>query len=207
VTVGSSVLMTAALSGATVRQLRHWRDTQLLKPEYRTGTRVFYSYRDIVALRTFVYLRETHSLQKIRKAVSGLRSLGRPDHLSRYRLVSDGSTIVLVDDAEDVDLVGLPGQTLARFDDVARPFDTCEGVHIRDLAQPTTHISVDPEVQGGHPVITGTRVPFEAVASLVDDGVAAEDIRLFYPSVTSAAAQSAVEFARYVSGFDTAAAA
>ena len=200
-------MMTAALTGATIRQLRHWRNTRLLEPEYSTGTRVFYSYRDIVALRTFVYLRETHSLQKIRKAITGLRSLGQPGHLSRYRLVSQGSTIVLTEDAEDVDLLNKPGQTLARFDDIARPFDTRDGVRIRDLAQPTAHISIDPETQGGHPVIAGTRVPFEAVASLVADGVPAEDIKLFYPTVTTAAARSAVEFADYVSGFDQVAAA
>ena len=199
--------MTAALSGATVRQLRHWRDTQLLTPEYRTGTRVFYSYRDIIALRTFVYLRETLPLQRIRKAVGNLRSLGEPEHLSRYRLVSQGATIMLLDDAEDIDLVNKPGQTVARFDEITRAFETQEGLQIRDLARPTAYVTVDPETLGGHPVITGTRVPFEAVASLVADGVAPEDVRLFYPSVTTAAARSAVEFADYVSGFATAAAA
>ena len=38
-----SALMTAALSGATMGQLRHWRSTQLIEPEYRTPNRVFYS--------------------------------------------------------------------------------------------------------------------------------------------------------------------
>jgi uncharacterized protein (DUF433 family)/DNA-binding transcriptional MerR regulator len=200
--------MTAALSGATMSQLRHWRSTQLIEPEYRTPTRVFYSYRDIVALRTFVYLRESQSLQKIRKAVSGLRSLKKLGHLSQYRLVSQGDTIFLVDDTEDVDLIRHPGQTtLIRLDDVVRPFDTTDGVHVRDLARPAKHVSVDPAVQGGHPVIAGTRVPFEAVATLVADGVPAEDIRLFYPTVTADAARSALDFAEYVRRFETVAAA
>jgi hypothetical protein len=78
--------------------------------------------------------RETLSLQRIRKAVGNMRSLGEPEHLSRYRLVSQGGTIVLLDDAEDIDLVSQPGQTLARFEDIARPFETQEGQQVRDLA-------------------------------------------------------------------------
>jgi uncharacterized protein (DUF433 family)/DNA-binding transcriptional MerR regulator len=206
--VAYSALMTAALSGATVSQLRHWRSTQLIEPEYRTPTRIFYSYRDIVALRTFVYLRETKSLQKIRKAVSGLRSFKKLGHLSQYRLVSQGDTIFLVDETEDVDLVRHPGQTtLIRLDDVARPFDTIGGVHVRDLTRPAEHVTVDPTIQGGHPVIAGTRVPFEAVATLMADGVSAKDVKLFYPTVTADAARSALDFAEYVREFETAAAA
>jgi uncharacterized protein (DUF433 family) len=199
--------MTAALSGATMGQLRHWRSTQLIEPEYRTPNRVFYSYRDIVALRTFVYLREKLSLQKIRKAVSGLRSLKKLGHLSQYRLVSHGNTIALVDETEDVDLVKRPGQTLIRFDEVVRPFDTTDGMHVRDLTRPAEYVSIDPAVQGGHPVIAGTRVPFEAVATLMADGVPAEDVMLFYPTVTADAARSALDFAEYVRRFETAAAA
>jgi uncharacterized protein (DUF433 family) len=206
--VAYSALMTAALSGATTGQLRHWRSTHLIEPEYRTPNRVFYSYRDIVALRTFVYLRETQSLQKIRKAVSGLRSLKKLGHLSQYRLVSYGDTIALVDEAEDVDLIKHPGQTtLIRFDEVVRAFDTPDGVHVRDLAQPAEHVSVDLAVRGGHPVIAGTRVPFESVATLMADGVPAEDVKLFYPTVTADAARSALDFAEYVRRFETAAAA
>jgi uncharacterized protein (DUF433 family)/DNA-binding transcriptional MerR regulator len=206
--VAYSALITAALSGATMGQLRHWRSTQLIEPEYRTRNRVFYSYRDIVAVRTFVYLRETQSLQKIRKAVSGLRSLKKLGHLSQYRLVSHGDTIILVDETEDVDLVKRLGQTpLIRFDQVVRPFDTPDGVHVRDLVRPAEYVRVDPAVQGGHPVIAGTRVPFEAVATLMADGVPAEDVKLFYPTVTADAARSALDFAEYVRRFETAAAA
>jgi uncharacterized protein (DUF433 family) len=200
--------MTAALSGATMAQLRHWRATHLVEPEYRTATRVFYSFRDIIALRTFVYLRETQSLQKIRKAVGALRSLKKLGHLSQYRLVSDGNTIVLVDESEDVDLVKSPGQTLLiRLDEVVRPFDTNDGVRIRDLERPAEHVRVDPSVQGGQPVIAGTRVPFEAVAALMADGIRAEEVKLFYPRVTADAARSAADFAEYVRRFDAAAAA
>lgn len=63
--------MAAALSGATINQLRHWRNAQtksgpLLMPEVSISPRVFYSFRDLLALRTFVRLRQNASLQKIR---------------------------------------------------------------------------------------------------------------------------------------------
>lgn len=200
-----SPLMAAALSGATVRQLRHWRRTSLIEAEYQTSTRVFYSYRDIVALRTFVYLRESLSLQKIRRAVEKLRDLGESEHLSQYRLEAHGNSVFLVKDDADVDLVA--GQTLLiRLSDVARPFETQHGQHVRDLEQPTEYVTVNPQIRGGHPVISGTRVPFDAVSSLVQDGVPADQIKLFYPAVTTEAARSAVEFSEYVSRFEALAA-
>ncbi len=48
---------------------------RLLVPELRqAGRPLLYSFRDVIALRTFVYLRGEHSLQKVRKAVSTLRT-------------------------------------------------------------------------------------------------------------------------------------
>jgi DNA-binding transcriptional MerR regulator len=84
--------MAAALSGATVYQLRHWRHARtgpLLAPEISSSPRVFYSFRDLLALRTFVHLRQNASLQKIRLAITNLRDLGELDHLAAYQLVSD----------------------------------------------------------------------------------------------------------------------
>jgi hypothetical protein len=43
-----------------------------------------------------------------------------------------------------------------------------DGVHARDLARPAEHVTVDPAVQGGHPVNRrDPPVPFEAVATLI----------------------------------------
>ncbi len=57
--------MAAALSGATISQLRHWRSVRtgpLLAPEIATAPRAVYSFQDVLALRTFVRLRENTSL-------------------------------------------------------------------------------------------------------------------------------------------------
>lgn len=90
--------LAAALSGATIRQLAYWRKPgpdglPILAPEYSAIRLIDYSFRDVIALRTCVRLRQEASLQKIRRALATLRvDLGLHDHLSSYRLVADGST-------------------------------------------------------------------------------------------------------------------
>jgi hypothetical protein len=102
--------MAAALSGATLRQLSHWRRSSSSSgavriPEVSSARPILYSFRDVVALRTCVFLRKDSSLQRIRRAIGNLRSLGELDHLSEYKLVSDNESLVLVNDDLAVDLV------------------------------------------------------------------------------------------------------
>jgi uncharacterized protein (DUF433 family) len=54
------------------------------------------------------------------------------------------------------------------------------------------------------PVISGTRVPYDAVASLMRDGVPANRIAEYYPAVTAEAAGDALDFARYVDSYNPA---
>lgn len=193
----------ATLSGASLRQLQYWRaggPDALFAPELgKSSGRVLYSFRDVVALRSFVYLRETASLQRIRKAVGTLRELGNTEHLSQYRLVGTGKSIVLVPPGEEVaiDLVERPGaqRFAVVLADVFGPFENQRGDKVVDLFHPRKHLLVDPEVRGGYPVIDGTRVQFDLVASLVHDGVDPSDIRDFYPSVSAKGAADAADFA------------
>lgn len=203
-------VLAAALSGASTRQLSYWRSARtpepLLAPEhYAPRTRVSYSYRDVLALRTFVYLRSQDvSLQRIRKAVASLRMLGEDAHLAAYRLVAMGHDVVWRRSSDDgVDLTHSPGQrVLPHLIDVFAPFENQRQQTVVDLRRPRPRISVDPDVRGGFPVISGTRVPYDLVASLVDDGLDASAIAEIYPSVPVDAAQDAVDFSRYVDGFD-----
>lgn len=202
--------MAAALSGATVSQLRHWRSSRtgaLSAPEIAAAPVAFYSFRDLLALRTFVRLREYASLQKIRAAAGTLHALGEVQHLASYRLVADrAGNIQLVTEKEAVDLVRQPGQRqiLVIMGEVIEPFGVRPGVVVPHLLQPREHLAVDPETQGGIPVITGTRVPYDAVAGLMRDNVAADKIADYYPGVSAPAARDALDFARYVDSYDPA---
>jgi uncharacterized protein (DUF433 family) len=86
--------------------------------------------------------------------------------------------------------------------DIFAPFVNMQSQDVVDLRRPRPGISVDPEVRGGFPVVEGTRVPYDLVASLLDDGMDPATIPEVYPSVSVDAARGAVEFARYVDGFD-----
>ncbi|MER7213236.1 DUF433 domain-containing protein [Streptosporangium sp. NPDC000239] len=199
-------VLAAALSGASMGQLRHWRkNPPVFEPEHRTPTnRVLYSYRDVVALRTIVYLRQNDatSLQGIRKSIRNLRQLGMVDHLSEYKLVRVGDTIVLVEDEEAIDLLKRPGNSvLAELVDVFGEFEGRVG-QVLPFQRPVAGVLVDPEVRGGFPVVEGTRVGYDQVAGLMADSVPAEKISQFFPSVTTEAARAAQQFAAYVEKFE-----
>lgn len=203
-------VVAAALSGASTGQLAYWRSARAPEPllapaHHEPRSRASYSYRDVVALRTFVYLRSRDvPLQRIRKAVASLRQLGHDEHLSEYSLVAMGHDIVLRISADEaIDLTGSPGQgLLAQMVDIFGPFVNMQAEDVVDLRRPKPGISVDPEVRGGFPVVEGTRVPYDLVSSLLDDGLVIAAISDLYPSVSVDAARGAADFARYVDGFD-----
>ncbi len=205
-------VVAAALSGASLGQLSYWRSSRsveapLLAPAFHVPrARVAYSYRDVVALRTFVYLRSQGvSLQRVRRAVRSLRELGELDHLSTYRLVAVGRDVVWqVSDELALELTRQPGQlVIAAMVDIIAEFRGPEPAARKVVAlhDPAPGLEIDPDVRGGYPVIKGTRVPYDVVASLLDDGVAAEDVSHYYPSVSASAALGAAAFARYVDAY------
>lgn len=200
--------LTATLSGATVRQLAYWRKSSqgrpaLFEPEFSRSPRVLYSYRDIVALRMLVQLREELSLQRVRKAVRWLE-LHFPDtHLSAHRIktVPGTSTAVwFTPDGDYVDVVQKPGQMGFRLvlQDLLGEFTTSKGRRVPDLGEPTPGVLIDPEVRAGFPVIEGTRIPFTLVAGLRGDGLSDTEISDLYPKVTPREIAGAVELAHWV---------
>ncbi|GAA5080602.1 uncharacterized protein (DUF433 family)/DNA-binding transcriptional MerR regulator [Thermocatellispora tengchongensis] len=199
--------LAAALSGATLRQLAHWRKATergaVLVPEISATRPVLYSFRDLIALRTCVKLRNDASLQKIRRALDTLRDdLREREHLSAYRLAANGSTIYLIEPDQATDLVHRRGNlVIHELVDVLRPFYR-DGRHIPDLLRPREHVTIDPGVRGGMPVIEGTRVPYDEVAALLRDGVPPERIGDYYPSVSAMAALDAADFADYVDSYE-----
>src|SRR3954463_4978428 len=97
------VPLAVALSGANVDQLAYWRRATpshgpLLVPSAKRSGRYLYSWADVVALRSIVYLRHVKSLPRIRRAVQTLRALepGEWGHLASYKLAATGTSIVVV---------------------------------------------------------------------------------------------------------------
>jgi len=199
-----STKMAAALSGATMSQLRGWRQNRghgpFLVPELQGRPTALYSFRDVLALRAFAQLRQEFSLQAIRRAVGTLRRLGEVDHLVAFSFVADEGSIMLCrDDEYPTDLLKRPGQrVIATVAGILRPFAPRPGVVVPHMLHPYKHVAVDPDTQGGHPVIAGTRVPYDAVVELLQDGVPPGEIAEYYPSVGEQAASDAESFSLYV---------
>lgn len=192
------VPVVSVLTGASMGQLYSWRRTDLLRPEESDSRPLLYSFRDLLALRTVVKLREETSLQKIRKAFRTMESLDFTEHPSRYELVGLNDTIVLRDTSETaIDLVRDPGQHIANLGDLMKPFTTSSGEAVVDFLHPREHLQVRERRLDGWPTITGTRIRFDTIAHLIDDGsISARQVHSYYPGVTAAAARDALDFLR-----------
>lgn len=196
-----SIELAATLSGASIAQLRRWRATNLLRPEIHDSRPAVYSFRDVVALRSFVRLRDLVPLQRVRKAIGNLPNVeDLTDHPGSYRFGTDGQTVAVLTDDGPIDLVKKPGQSVVvSLAEIFQPFTTARGRSVPDFLRPREHLSVDPRRAGGLPTISGTRLPYENVAALVRTGqVPYDQVDRFYPGVTPDAVKDAVEFDRSV---------
>jgi uncharacterized protein (DUF433 family) len=99
-----------------------------------------------------------------------------------------------------LDLERQPGTVLNEvlMRDVLASFVTRDGRDVPDLEKPRRLLTVNPRVLAGYPVIAGTRVPFDVVAGLADDGVPTAEIVEMYPSVDPESVADASDFAEQV---------
>lgn len=185
--------LTATLTGATPGQLQYWRSGGVLAPEGGTQPRALYSFRDLVALRSFARIRSKVSLQKIRTALDALQQMDLTDHPSRYELVTDGRTVLLVRGDQITDLVHRKYHAMIALDDVFKPFRNAAGHKVVSFTNPRRHLEVREARVGGWPTIRGTRVRFDIVADLMVD-VEAKDVHRYFPGVSAAAARDAWDF-------------
>jgi uncharacterized protein (DUF433 family) len=189
--------LTSVLTGATVRQLRHWNQTGLLVPEIAATPRLYYSFRDVVALRTVVRLRAEASLQKVRRAFATMPTLDFTEHPSRYRFGTDGATIVIADEAgNSVDLYANPGQyEFVSLADIYEPFQNKRGRTVVNFLHPRERLEVRAGRMGGWPTIIDTRIPYDTIAELVSgDDVSFDQVSYYYPGVDADAARDAFDF-------------
>jgi uncharacterized protein (DUF433 family)/DNA-binding transcriptional MerR regulator len=199
---------TVLLSGVTTAQLSYWRKRHgeqppVLEPSVRHGRRIYYSFEDVIALRSFAHLRAAVSLPKVRQAVRYLLNQYPETHLSEHKLLSAKhlrTVVHLTADGEYVDLVERPGQEGIHvvMQEIYEPFKLSNGRKVPALTNPTAGIAIDPEVRNGQPCIDGTRVPYVVIAGLTQDGLDAQRIAALYPGVTSTGVNGAMAFAKQV---------
>jgi uncharacterized protein (DUF433 family)/DNA-binding transcriptional MerR regulator len=195
------VPLTATMTGVTKSQLAHWRrEPAILAPEHGTKPRALYSFRDLVALRTFARLRSEVSLQKVRKALATLDMLELTEHPSKYSLIAHGDSIAWVDKDAAIDLVVAPTTAvMVEMVDVFSHFVGRGDVEVVDFKHPKPGLEVSFGRLGGWPTIKGTRVPYDAVVDLVADGdIGYDEVCDYFPAVTPDDVADAVAFALLV---------
>jgi len=97
-------------------RLRYWTQTGFVGPTVRKGGRFYYTFCDLLAVKTAKDLTEAGmSLQKVRKNVEALRKAlpGDTHPASRLRVCCDGETIVAL--VDDVAFQPVGGQLMMAF--------------------------------------------------------------------------------------------
>lgn len=190
--------LTSKMSGATLHQLSYWRAQKILVPEIESSKSPFlYSFRDIIALRTFAWIRGDHSLQLIRRMFDTMGELEMVEHPSSYKIAKLGSSLgVLREDGVIIDVAKEPGQeVLGTLEDVFAEFEDRKGRKVENLLHPREGVEVNPDRLGGWPTIAGTRIPFDTIADLIADGsIPPEKIANLYPGVSASAARDALSY-------------
>ncbi|MHB1937980.1 MAG: helix-turn-helix domain-containing protein [Acidobacteriaceae bacterium] len=113
---GFSTNRAARLTGVNPKTLHYWDHTGLLTPgvqvAHGTGSRRFYSFRDLVAMRVVHELREQGvSLQGLREVVRFIREMdGVEQPLAERYVVSDGRDVFTCKGGTAISALRQPGQ-------------------------------------------------------------------------------------------------
>lgn len=96
-----SVKDVSKIFGQSESRLRYWIQSGFLWPSVRRGGQYFYTFEDLITIRTAIELLESGlSVQKVRKALTELRK-ELPEGVqpsARLRICSDGTSIVVIKD-------------------------------------------------------------------------------------------------------------
>lgn len=129
--IGFTSAQVRSLTGLSTRQINYFDQTGLLQPSLQPakgkGSFRYYSFRDLIALKTIAVLREKGgvSLQAIRKAVQYIQTI-EGKMLSEVVLAVMGDDIVKIERRDPdqmaslvTSLVKQPGQLIYLFIDIA----------------------------------------------------------------------------------------
>lgn len=129
--IGFTTAQVKLLTGLSTRQINYFDQTGLLQPSLQPakgkGSLRYFSFRDLIALKTIALLRDKGgvSLQAIRKAVDYIQTIEGKE-LSEVVLAVTGDDIVKIEKQNAEQMVNLvtslvkrPGQLIYLFIDVA----------------------------------------------------------------------------------------
>ena len=171
----------AFLAGTTSSSLNRLRAKGVLHP--REAGVLLWTFRDVVAVRTWVYLQSRSQRLISSKVVGELARFPGDSNAVRLGATSEGK--VLVDEGDGWDemvsgqrVMGIP---ITDIDDVFRPFEYGGGTAL-DLLQASRNTKLHPTVLNGTPHLDGHRISAKALAG-VDTLCRREAIEAAYPEL------------------------
>lgn len=185
----------------TRRQLEYWDETDVIKPSIAEtegrGSPRLYSFRDLIKLKVAARMRRKLRPAQMRELMRQLETRGFTDPFVTVTFVETpgGRQIAYIDpqlgplsaDGREVGTVvetfGLPLRDL-RFDLEKSVADA--------TAREPGQIGRVRGIQGGKPVVVGTRVPVGKLAALADAGWDEDHILGAFPQLTRADVQAAL---------------
>ena len=189
------------LTKLSKHRLRYWDSTGFFKPSYvERGKHLpfgrFYSFKEIVALRTLEMLRVQNGvpLQHLRKVAEKLSDL-KPNYWAATTLYAINRRVVFEDPISGKPQEVLSGQYLIGIPLERVIRDTSEEASQMRKRSPD-EIGRVTKVQGIQRqswVLAGTRIPVSSVQRLWEDGFSAKQILEEYPDLTEADIKAALE--------------
>jgi uncharacterized protein (DUF433 family) len=192
--------------GLTKSRLRYWARTEFFKPSFveedgRLPYSRFYSFKDVVALRTLEMLRVRNGvpLQHLRKVADSLAHM-KDELWSRASLFVLDKKVLVVDPEFGQPQEIVSGQYVLRIplSDVIE--DTRNDIlALRSRPANTVgHLSRNRSIARNALVVSGTRIPVGSVLRLHEDGYTVDQIIAEYPDLTPEDIEAALTHGRHI---------
>jgi len=178
------------LSGLSARRLQYWDETDFIRPSIAArkgrGTPRLYAFRDLVQLRVAAVLRDTLSLQALRRLKEAL-DVDAPFATLRFATTAGGETVYLGPEGTAESVV-TPFQVVLRFDVPLREIREDLETNIAAMRRRRGAGQVERKrgVVGSRPVMAGTRVTLQAIRRMLAAGWDEQRIVEEYPELSSA---------------------
>jgi uncharacterized protein (DUF433 family) len=192
--------------GLTKSRLRYWARTDFFKPSFveedgRLPYSRFYSFKDVVALRTLEMLRVRNGvpLQHLRKVADNLAHMKDELWSSTSLFVQDKKVLVVNSEfGQPQEIVS--GQYVLRIPLSEIIEDTRNDI-LAFRSRPANtvgHLSRNRGIARNALVVSGTRIPVGSVLRLHEDGYTVDQIIAEYPDLTAEDIEAALAHGRHI---------
>jgi len=180
------------VTGLSVARLRYWAKTGFFRPSYMEGNSHqpysrFYSFKDVVALRTLEMLRVQNGvpLQHLRKVAEKLSHL-KDDLWTKTTLYVANRKVAFSDPATGKPREILSGQFVMEYPLVELIEETSKSIELaaHRSASQVGRVSRNRGLNRNALTIAGTRIPIVSIRRLHEDGYSVEQIINEYPDLT-----------------------